>query len=524
MQGNPETWVQDYVRWCEQQIDECIVKAKLFVQLVRVVRGPMTITFQITLMPQSLNRQSMQSLLNLNKVIAVACRTQNVRIAESSDGLINIELPLPSGVCSHISASALQKLTRGPNLCVGIDALRQPAHLDIRHHGAILWVGPSRIGKTQSIKSVLYGILAQESKVPVRFMVLAEKAEDWDDVRELRQCWGIAHTAEDMKKAIGWSLAELRRRTVSKIKRPLIIIIADDMINLINLDASLGSDFGAIASQGAGQGMHLFVGTQEAGSKRGTGDNSVENNVTARFVYRIANSQAASRAAGRGGVGVDQLSGEKGDCLFILHGNSRRVATGYVDDELFGVLPSGVEPAPWTEIVAVEENNRRNQPQPSTTDDNRLQPVVAGGRGVWPASEKVDTRDDSIHAPASTPVATSGTTGAATADELMFPVNGRRPLNERERAAVREMKSGGASLNQIYFRVYGHKDGKVAGWIKEALEEAGDKPVEVGPVDVSGAIQEPEQSQQVLAALLKSGKIDWKATVQMNKEQRLSAS
>jgi hypothetical protein len=46
----------------------------------------------------------------------------------------------------------------------------------------------------------------------------------------------------------------------------------------------------------------------------------------------------------------------------------------------------------------------------------------------------------------------------------------KRPLTEAEAAEVWRLHQHGYSLNRLTVLVYGHKDGKGFGWIKQAVE------------------------------------------------------
>ena len=90
MDSKVDAWVQQYVAWSTEQIREVMIKEQLHTQLVRVVRGPLTLTFQIALLRQSVDRQSLAKLLKLQDVIGIACRTPaadaNWQLAFSAGG------------------------------------------------------------------------------------------------------------------------------------------------------------------------------------------------------------------------------------------------------------------------------------------------------------------------------------------------------------------------------------------------------------------------------------------------------
>ncbi|MEZ4614711.1 MAG: hypothetical protein R2867_04235 [Caldilineaceae bacterium] len=98
---------------------------------------------------------------------------------------------------------------------------------------------------------------------------------------------------------------------------------------------------------GAGLGVHLLVGTQGAGSKSTSGGTEIENNVTARILYRPATSRSGSQSAGTGGLALHQLSSAKGDALALIDGNTTRIATAWISDRDIALLPTGTASYPW---------------------------------------------------------------------------------------------------------------------------------------------------------------------------------
>lgn len=502
MTTDVDAWVRQYAEWCADRIEEVIVGEKLHAQLLRVIRGPITITFQMRLLSQSMTQQAITRLLSLGRVMGQALQTSSVRIHESNTGSIEIEVPLSEFARKTPSARFLAQQTSGAQICIGVDSCRQPVHIDVKQHGAMLWVGPSRSGKTQSMKSTLYALLADDRNTTVRFVVFAQKLEDWESFASARGCWGIYSNASQAMKVVDWTTRELELRGREKRRRPAVIIIADDLINLLKSEPEMGEPLGAIASMGAGLGMHLFVGTQEAGSKRGTGDNSVENNVTARIVYRIANAQAASRSAGQGKLGIEALSGGKGDGLFISHGDKRRIATGYVSDDWIARLPQGDgEVAPWDQPLKL--------PKLPETGQNWQKPGQPAANGVSKVPHAAENSGSDIYTPV-VPVAQPEPVLAN------FPIK-RRPLDANERKAVRQMYANGMSKNRILDVVYASeegkrgKDGTTFRWLNEALSEP-------DSIDsVPDVVSQPEKGQQVLRMLMDENMIDWRATGKANR-------
>lgn len=120
-----------------------------------------------------------------------------------------------------------------------------------------------------------------------------------------------------------------------------------------------------------GVNIFLFIGTHHAGSKAGTGDSNMEASTTARLVYKPASTSTGARSAGLGQLGLDQLSGYQGDCLFLLDGFPQRIATAHTDDRLILQLSADDQVvAPW------RPKNTRNQAE---TGPNQVETDQTGG-------------------------------------------------------------------------------------------------------------------------------------------------
>jgi len=69
------------------------------------------------------------------------------------------------------------------------------------------------------------------------------------------------------------------------------------------------------------------------GARDVSGGVGVEDNLTARVVYRTASNHAASRATGAGAEDITQLSDAPGDGLLLAGKTAARVATLFIDDD-----------------------------------------------------------------------------------------------------------------------------------------------------------------------------------------------
>lgn len=433
--------VRQYAAWCESRLARLAVSEGLHLGLLSVTQGPLTLTYQVRLLHPSPG--ALRKLLGLGPALQQALQVSAVRVTEQP-GSIAIEIPSP--VQRTPTAGDLARATRGKRLCVGFDAQRRPVHVDLQSHGALIWIGPSRRGKTQSMKSSLFA-LARANGARFRFAILCHerKRQDWQSFENAAGCLGIVTEPAEQEQALEWFAGDLLKQHTSLT----FAVVCDDLLNLL-ARADLAEPLAELASMGAGLGVHLLAGTQEAGAKRGTGGAGVENNATARILYRNSNAAAAARATGQGAEGLQALTGAKGDALLLLDGEPQRVATGLADDRTILQLPQGARwLRPWL---------RATGSQLPATSDNQAQPAQ-------PATVHT-LRGPHMAAPAGDDVPPV----AAVAANL-FPIDKREPT-EREAEVIAELHRAGQSLNALCRLVYGHKDAKAFAWIKEALERA----------------------------------------------------
>jgi len=427
--------IQQFAARCERAIGQTIVAEGLYVRLLRVVQGPLTLTMVLELVRPA-TRSALQRLLALGPTLATATGTSAVRVQQVA-GTVLVELPLPDAAQRTPSARELAKHSQGLRVCIGLDAMRRPVCVDLHQHGACFWVGPSRRGKTQSIKSALYALAQTDSK----YVVLSQKRADWSSFEDLVGCIGVVSDPSESLSALHWLAETLRIRAALGCGGHAHIVVVDDLLNLLSVQPNCAAPLAEISSMGAGLGIHLLAGTQEAGSKRGTGGAGVENNATCRVLYKSSNASAGARAAGAGGTGLEALSGAKGDALLLLDGDGVRVATAWCDDADVLLLPAGGERKrrPWMRVAA---------PQPVQL----VAPVVVASVDASDASDV----DQLQPVQPVQPVAT-------------WPIKARRPLTAEEAFQVRELARAGASLNSLCTTIYGVKSGQTFSWIKEAL-------------------------------------------------------
>lgn len=477
--------VRQYAAWAEKKIAGVVQGEGLACGLVRVVQGPLVLTYTVRLLAPA--PASLRKLLSLGPALAQALQVESVRVSDTAAG---VQIEIPSPVQRTPRAGELVRYTSGLRVAVGLNSLRQPVTVDLTQHGALLWVGPSRRGKTESLKSTVFALLRANHWQKVQCLVLSQKRADWQNLAGATGCVGLLSDPAECSRALSWVASTVLqgRASAGRGCTPALLVVVDDLVNLLERVPEIAGPLAEIASMGAGLAVHLLAGTQEAGSRRGTGGPAVEANVTCRIVYRSSSAVGAARAAGMGGAGLEQLTSAKGDALLIEHGEAVRIATGWADDrELLQLEQGQVMPAPW------------RASQPASTTHNQLQP----------AQPAVSPLPASAHAPireGGEPVAVDPVEAVEAVADSLFPIDKRAPTgNEQE--VIKALHSAGESLSALCRRVYGHKDGKAFALVKKALE---------------GGSAEPESEQDneldlttseglaALEALKASGAVKWR--------------
>jgi len=475
--------VRQYAAWCERRLAATVVAEGLHVGLLGVVQGPLTLTYRVRLMQPT--RGALQRLLALGPALAAAVQAPAVRVQQVA-GAVLIELPLPPAAHRTPTAAELAAQSQGLSVCVGLDAMRRPVHVDLRQHGALFWIGPSRRGKTQSMKSTLFA-LARQGGHRLLYAILSQKRADWASFEPAAGCLGLVSNPGEALAVLGWATELLRERAATGTGGATFVIVCDDLLNLLAAEPDLAGPLSEIASMGAGLGVHLLAGTQEGGSKRGTGGAGVENNATARLLYRSSSAAAGARAAGQAAAGLEALSGAKGDALLLLDGEGVRVATGHCEDREVLLLPAGGRlRAPWAAERPRTAQNGQNGPKRAV-----LAPTEGahGGAGEGGVAERVLER--------------SG-----------LPLPGNRPPTASERALLRSLFAELGSKEKVYKAAWGFKNGNTFAWLAEALAEPD---AEGATIDLS-----TETGKAAMQALLASKQIDWRATVDQLERERLN--
>lgn len=438
--------LRQWVAWSERRIGRVVVGEGLAVALAGVIQGPLTVTFRLRLLQPS--PTALRKLLALGPALSQALQADKVRITDDRRGiLVEVTSPAPRTPTADELARATSDLT----VAVGVDQWRKPVKVNLRDNPALLFVGPTRRGKTQAMKSTLYALARRNGPGSLRFVILAQKRADWEAFAPAAACFALVTDPSEAVDVMTWAAEDLLQyRAKTRATKPSVVFVLDDLLNLLKRSPGLAAPIGEIASMGAGVGLFQLIGTQDAGSKRGTGGSDVEANITARVVYRAASATTAARAAGAGGLGIEDLSGHKGDALLLVDGHPARIATGLSDDRLVTLLPSGDSgPPPWSNR-SIERPGRAR-----TGENDENAPVLPPLAGADVATVRGG----------------EGERGQERPEENAPFLDTTRPPNRDERRRLRALYRELGSKEKTYLAAWGFKNGKTLDFLNQALQE-----------------------------------------------------
>ncbi|HNR84663.1 FtsK/SpoIIIE domain-containing protein [Ottowia sp.] len=199
---------------------------------------------------------------------------------------------------------------------VGLSILGEPVLLDLADatspHAALL--GATGSGKSELARWALWWLSFRNGPA-VRLVTFSPKK----DYADLLGCASMAHppvqSFSEALRLLAWLVGELDRRMTSGEREPRIVAMYDEVPTLLKVAPEADNLLGRIASAGRDAGIHLLLGTQEAGKEAGS---SAMANMPARLVGRVSSGTLAYVTSGRSGTDADKLLG-KGDFYLVRH-------------------------------------------------------------------------------------------------------------------------------------------------------------------------------------------------------------
>lgn len=325
--------LQNWVIWAENKIASVITHEGLFVQVVNVIRGPMTITFVVRLVHPT--PAALRKLLALGPTLAQALAVDGVRVSDSAAG-IRIELPSPAPITPTVDF--IIKHTTGVDVCLGMDESRQPVCVKLTDYPALAFIGPTRKGKTEGMKATLAALLTRNTNLGA---IIVGRRQNWQQFTAFPNVLDLIGEHDVALAAAQWLNGELDRRNDAHAPHAAaLVMMVDDLPYVLQSVPDIAGPLGNVAGAGGAVGLYVMVVTQFAGSKAGSGGAALEANILTKVLYRSATKQQAAMAAGKGGSGASDLTGAKGDAVLLADGQERRVATAWIPDKFWQGLPS----------------------------------------------------------------------------------------------------------------------------------------------------------------------------------------
>lgn len=323
----------------DQQLAQLLSNEGVPVVLTGVRFGALTVTFRLRL--REFSRSHLANLMKLDSLIAQALSVESVRLIPGA-GWIDCEVSSPVRVT--VDVRTLQSTTAGTVGTWGLDTQLQPVTVDISQHGLIAAIAPSRRGKTQAIKSFVYQL--KRSNPTYNLVIVAFKIADW---QAFEGSAALILDSSELKNFQQWLLSAMYARAKSP-QRDRWIVVFDDLVNLLSTNPELTQTVMQCASLGAGTGITTIASTQFTGKSSGGTD--VFANATCRLLFKPSSNLQGARDGGMAGLGLDQLSTQKGDALLVCDGETTRLTTAMTPDSLISQLSGGAPNRAWLAPIA----------------------------------------------------------------------------------------------------------------------------------------------------------------------------
>lgn len=479
--------LQNWVIWAENKIASVITHEGLFVQVVNVMRGPMTITFVVRLVHPT--PASLRKLLALGPTLAQALAVEGVRVSDSAAG-IRIELPSPAPITPTVDF--LIKHTAGVDVCLGMDESRKPVCVKLTDYPALAFIGPTRKGKTEGMKATLAALLIRNANIGA---IIVGRRQNWQAFTAFPNVLDLIGEHAVALAAAQWLNGELDRRNDAHTPHSAaLIMVVDDLPYVLQSAPDIAGPLGNVAGAGGAVGLYVMVATQFAGSKAGSGGAALEANILTKVLYRSATKQQAAMAAGKGGSGASDLSGAKGDAVLLADGQERRVATAWIPDKFWQGLPSvgqgGAQryEVPWRQNDAERHTNATKTAQNGAERGRTAQNAPERAQVLPPTLPTVETdkggdmpdrsnrSERSAHSEPTTDDLISVRVEAfrhrietAQPDGPLFST--KAPPSPAEAHAVKVLFKLVGSKEKLYPLVTGPKNGERQRWLTAALDE-----------------------------------------------------
>ena len=436
------------------------IRAKVFPrQTVNVTVGYISYGLQIAM------DEKFSKIEGLQRELSNALTTQRIRlgfVGDAQDKPVNVQvipvsMPRLALEVPHPQPESLlwsmRKTTTTPahTMLIGRSFLNGPRDERIAFDNTphTLIAGITGAGKSVLLQTMLLSLCAGTSPDELRLVLVDLKNEDLVPFEKLPHVQTFAGTREAATDAIQYVVNEMNKRIAKRGYNPFrLVLVIDEMAQLAG-NGDVKDMLGDLASIGRSKNINLIGATQHPTDKGGLGT-MMKANFPVRLVGMVAPGQSHI-ATGRPQTHADLLPG-RGAFLRCQGPDVYRFQSFFIESNDVVLMAKYIANDVWN-VTGYESAQRPVM----TSYEPVAQPVITGyGTGYS------DSHTSEV--------------GSHTITGYDFPIGEGRPLTETEAQHVRTMAATGEfdwrgelSLTKLCKAIYGSKDDKRVGWVRDAL-------------------------------------------------------
>lgn len=304
-----------------------------------------TIQFHLTPAPTT----KISRVENLSQEIAMTLSVPSARVLREN-GSLHIEIPRADARALSFLEQCIE-IERDPALMhairiagttlvgMGADGLPLLLRLGAADVPHVLIAGTTGSGKSQAARTLLASLVLYQPAREIQLLVIDPKAGDFRVFATAPHLLcPIVHTVEDARERLEWLTDEMERRQSHSVRRPIVVVLLDELADLLMQGGTALQDLVArLAQRGRSAGISLVACTQKPTA--GVLGALLQANFPVRLVGKVTSAHDALIATGIAKSGAEKLGG-RGDFLLIANGNKLRVHIAHLpfsDDDALRV-------------------------------------------------------------------------------------------------------------------------------------------------------------------------------------------
>ncbi len=256
------------------------------------------------------------------------------------NGELHIEIPRDDAqdlkfleLCAQIEReSDMPRVMRVPGTTLvgmgadGVPLLLRLGAADVPH---VLIAGTTGSGKSQAARTLLASLVLYQPAREIQLVLIDPKGSDFRVFATAPHLvCPIVQTLEDARERLEWLVGEMEQRQAADVKRPLIVVVIDELTDLLMQGGTpLQELLSRLVQRGRSAGICVLACTQKPTA--GVLGTLVKGNFPVRLVGKVASAHEALVAAGVAKSGAEQLAG-RGDFLLIANGEKLRVHVAHL--------------------------------------------------------------------------------------------------------------------------------------------------------------------------------------------------